>query len=59
MGTLKGLGRIYAQSFVDVQCSWVQAKLYVSKIPMTAVGLLHDRVLPVYGAAGGAEADPD
>ena len=52
VGTLKGVGRIYAQSFVDAHCSWAQAKLYLSKIPMTAVDLLHDRVLPVYEAAG-------
>lgn len=52
VGTLKGVGRIYAQSFVDAHCSWAQAKLYLSKIPMTAVDLLHDRVLPVYEAEG-------
>jgi transposase InsO family protein len=52
VGTLKGVGRIYAQSFVDANCSWAQAKLYLSKIPMTAVDLLHDRVLPVYEQAG-------
>jgi transposase InsO family protein len=52
VGTLKGVGRIYAQSFVDANCSWAQAKLYLSKIPMTAVDLLHDRVLPVYDQAG-------
>jgi transposase InsO family protein len=52
VGTLKGVGRIYAQAFVDADCSWAQAKLYLSKIPMTAVDLLHDRVLPVYEAAG-------
>ena len=29
-----------------------QAKLYLSKIPMTAFDLLHDRVLPVHEQAG-------
>jgi len=38
--------------FVDAHCSWAQAKLYLSKIPMSAVDLLHDRVLPIYEAAG-------
>ena len=52
VGTLKGVGRIYAQTFVDAHCSWAQAKLHLSKIPMTAVDLLHDRVLPVYEQAG-------
>ena len=52
VGTLKGVGRVYAQSFVDANNSWAAAKLYLSKIPMTAVDLLHDRVVPVYEAAG-------
>lgn len=52
VGTLKGVGRIYAQSFVDASTSWAAAKLYLSKIPMTAVDLLHNRVLPVYAQAG-------
>lgn len=52
VGTLKGVGRVYAQTFVDANNSWGAAKLYLSKIPMTAVDLLHDQVLPVYEAAG-------
>lgn len=52
VGTLKGVGRVYAQTFVDAHCSWAAAKLYLSKLPMTAVDLLHDRVLPQYEGAG-------
>jgi hypothetical protein len=52
VGTLKGVGRFYAQTFVDAHCSWAAAKLYLSKIPMTAVDLLHERGLPVYDQAG-------
>jgi len=52
VGTIKGVGRVYAQTFVDANTSWGAAKLYLSKLPMTAVDLLHDRVLPVYEAAG-------
>jgi transposase InsO family protein len=52
VGTLKGVGRVYAQTFVDAHCSWAQAKPYLSKIPMTPVDLLHERVLPVYEQAG-------
>lgn len=52
VGTLKGVGRVYAQTFVDAHCSWAAAKLYLSKLPMTAVDLLHNRVLPHYEAAG-------
>lgn len=32
--------------------SWAAAKLYLSKLPMTAVDLLHDRVLQIYEGAG-------
>lgn len=46
------MGRVYAQTFVEAHCSWAQAKLYLSKLPMTAVDLLHDRVLPHYEAQG-------
>jgi len=56
VGTLKGVGRVDAQTFVDAHCSMGFAKLYLSTIPttipMTAVDLLHDRVLPVSEAAG-------
>lgn len=52
VGTLKGTGRIYLQSFVDAHCSLGFGKLYLSKIPMTAVDLLNDRVLPFYEAEG-------
>jgi hypothetical protein len=49
-GTLKGIGRIYAQHFIDANSAVAFSKLYLSKLPMTAVGLLHDRVLPFYDA---------
>lgn len=52
VGTLKGIGRIYAQTFIDANCAVGFAKLYLSKMPMTAVDLLHDRVLPFYEARG-------
>lgn len=52
VGTLKGIGRIYAQNFIDANCAVAFSKLYLSKLPMTAVDLLHDRVLPFYDAHG-------
>ncbi|MBK6779472.1 MAG: transposase [Gemmatimonadetes bacterium] len=52
MGALKGVGRVYAQTFVDANAAVGFAKLYLSKVPMTAVDLLHDRVLPFYEAQG-------
>jgi transposase InsO family protein len=52
VGTLKGVGRVYAQTFIDAHCAVGFAKLYLSKMPMTAVDLLHERVLPFYDAQG-------
>lgn len=52
VGTLKGVGRVYAQTFIDANAAVGFAKLYLSKVPMTAVDLLHDRVLPFYEAQG-------
>jgi transposase InsO family protein len=46
VGTIKGVGKIYMQSVVDAHCSLGFAKLYLSKVPMTAVDVLHDRVFP-------------
>jgi transposase InsO family protein len=48
VGTIKGVGKIYMQSVVDAHCSLGFGKLYLSKLPMTAVDVLHDRVLPFY-----------
>jgi len=52
VGTLKGVGRVYAQTFIDANAAVGFAKLYLSKVPMTAVDLLHERVLPFYEALG-------
>jgi transposase InsO family protein len=51
-GTMKGVGKIYVQVVVDVACSFAFAKVYTSKMPITACDLLHDRVLPFYEAFG-------
>src|SRR5512138_660713 len=51
-GTLKGVGKIYVQVLVDVFCSIAFAKVYISKMPITACDLLYDRVLPFYAALG-------
>jgi len=52
VGTIKGVGRIYLQSVVDAHGSLGFGKLYLSKVPMTAVDVLHDRVLPFYDEHG-------
>jgi transposase InsO family protein len=53
-GTLKGVGKVYVQVVVDVFCSFAFAKVYTSKMPVTACDLLSDRVVPFYEALGGA-----
>jgi transposase InsO family protein len=50
VGTLKGVGRIYQQTFVDTYCKVAFAKLYTTKTPITAADLLNDRVLPFFEA---------
>ena len=50
VGTLKGVGRIYQQTYVDTYAKVVQCKLYTTKTPITAADLLNDRVLPFYEA---------
>ncbi len=52
VGTLKGVGRIYQQTFIDTYCKVAFAKLYDRKTPLTAADLLNDRVLPFYEEHG-------
>jgi transposase InsO family protein len=46
VGTIKGIGRIYQQTFIDTYTKVGFAKLYTSKHAITAADLLNDRVLP-------------
>jgi transposase InsO family protein len=48
VGTMKGVGRIYQQTFIDTYAKVGVAKLYTDKTPITAADLLNDRVLPLY-----------
>ncbi len=48
VGTLKGVGRIYQQTFVDTYSKVACAKLYTMKTPITAADLLNDKVLPLF-----------
>lgn len=50
MGTIKGVGRIYQQTFVDTCTKWATAKLYTTKTPITGADLLNDRVLPFFSS---------
>ena len=46
VGTLKGVGRIYQQTFIDTYSKVAFAKLYDRKTPIAAAELLNDRVVP-------------
>ena len=48
VGTIKGIGRIYQQTFIDTYAKIGFAKLYTSKHAITAADMLNDRVIPWY-----------
>lgn len=48
VGVLKGVGRVYQQTFVDTYSKFAHCKLYTTKTPITAADLLNDCVLPFY-----------
>jgi len=52
VGTFKGVGRIYQQTFIDTYAKVGFAKLYTEKTPITAADLLNDRVLPFFEEHG-------
>ena len=52
VGTLKGVGRVYQQTFIDTYAKVGFAKLYDRKTPITAADMLNDRVVPFYDEHG-------
>lgn len=48
VGNMKGVGRIYQQTFVDTYSKVAFAKLYTTKTPITAADMLNDKVLPYF-----------
>ena len=48
VGTFKGVGRVYQQTYIDTYSRIAHCKLYTTKTPITAADLLNDRVLPFY-----------
>jgi len=52
VGTLKGVGRIYQQTFIDTYSRHAICKLYTMRTALTAADLLNDRVLPFYESEG-------
>ena len=50
VGTLKGVGRIYQQPFVDTYSKVAFAKLYDRQTALTAADLLNEQVIPLFEA---------
>ena len=52
VGNLKGVGKVYLQTVVDCHSRYAWGHLYNSKIPVTAVHVLNERVLPFFEEHG-------
>lgn len=52
VGNIKGVGRIYQQTFIDSYSKVVEVKLYDRKHAITAADMLNDRVLPLFEQVG-------
>ena len=48
VGTMKGVGRVYQQTFIDTYSRVAFAKLYTQKHAITAADMLNDRVVPFF-----------
>ncbi len=46
VGTIKGIGRIYQQTFIDTYSRVAFAKVYTEKTAITAADMLNDKVIP-------------
>ena len=52
VGTLKGVGRVYQQTFIDTYSRVAIVKLYDRKNALVAADLLNDRVIPFFESEG-------
>ena len=50
VGTLKGVGKVYLQSVIDGFSRYAWGRLYTNKLPVTAVHVLNNDVLPFFEA---------
>lgn len=50
VGTLKGVGKVYLQSVIDCFSRYAWGRLYTNKLPVTAVHVLNNDVLPFFEA---------
>jgi transposase InsO family protein len=54
VGVLKGVGKVYLQTAIDCHSRYAWARLYPNKLPLTAVQLINNDVLPTFEAEGAA-----
>ncbi len=52
VGYIKGMRKIYQQTFFDTYAKVATVKLYDRKIALVATGMLNDRVIPLYDEYG-------
>ena len=52
VGTLKGVGKVYLQTVLDCYSRFAFGRLYNSKLPLTAVHVLNNDVLPHFEQHG-------
>lgn len=52
VGSLKGVGRIYLQTAIDCYSRYSWGRLYTNKMPVTAVQILNNDVLPFFEKHG-------
>ena len=48
VGQLKGVGKVYLQTVIDCFSRYAWGRLYTSKMPVTAVHILNNDVLPLF-----------
>ena len=46
--TMKGVGKIFQQTFIDTYSRVAHVKLYTEKSAITSADILNDKVLPFY-----------
>ena len=52
VGHLKGVGKVYLQTVIDCFSRYAWGRLYTSKMPVTAVHVMNNDVLPTFEAHG-------
>jgi transposase InsO family protein len=57
VGVLKGVGKVYLWTAIDCFSPYALARIYANNLPLTAVQLLNDDVLPTFEQNGAAIDD--